>query len=169
MNIKPIIASLLVLFLWSCGGVEIDGKGCEPKWWNEDMSTGSTLYGYGRDSSEEASFAAMGSLGDAQRHILQQLNNLIAADYNKRIKDLEAKSGKEFEESFIKNQQAGLSFDINATCTGCTQVATAECNSGGEKMVYTKVVLNDADDYLEQEVSAKMDRLIKEADALISD
>ena len=171
MNIKLIITSLLALFLLSGCKKEVDpglGGKCAPKWWKNESSNSSVVYGYGREGSRDAGTATALSLAAAQRDALMQINTVIRTDIDKGVQEVQRQLGDENVEDFRKAISNELLVDANAPCNYCSRNGSSECEDGGKLVVFTRVKIN-IDDYLNQDLRDKMNDLLAKPEELLDD
>ena len=167
---KAILLICGVIFFVGCAS-KIDptpGDKCKPKWYKTKSSDSKIVYGYSRERSRSSSLATSIGLATAQANALQQINVQIKNEAGKQTEDaLRDKYGEEASD-YAEVLYEKLKIIIDQPCNYCSLDESVECEDGGYLVVYSRVKV-DVEDYLNQGLRDKMDKLLEKPEAMINE
>ena len=159
-----------VIFFVGCAN-RIDptpGDKCKPKWYKAKSSDSKIVYGYSRERSRSSSLATSIGLAAAQANALQQINVQIKNEAGKQTEDaLRDKYGEEASD-YAEVLYEKLKIVIDQPCNYCSLDESVECEDGGYLVVYTRVKV-DIEDFLNQDLRDKMDKLLEKPEEMINE
>ena len=159
-----------MIFIVGCAS-KIDptpGDKCRPNWYKQKSSDSKIVYGYSRERSRSSSLATSIGLAAAQANALQQINVHIKSEAGKQAEDaLRDKYGDKASD-YSEAMYEKLKIMIDQPCNYCSLDESEECEDGGYLVVYTRVKVN-IDDYLNQDLRSKMDKLLEKPEEMMNE
>ena len=167
---KVILIICGMIFILGCAS-KIDptpGDKCKPKWYKQKSSDSKIVYGYSRERSRSSSLATSIGLAAAQANALQQINVQIKNEAGKQTEDALRDKYGEKASDYAEVLYEKLKIIIDQPCNYCSLDESVECEDDNYLVVYTRVKV-DIEDFLNQDLRDKMDKLLEKPEEMINE